>query len=82
MSYAANYAPAFCGPFRDAAGSPGTLKAGKRTYQVPGEYAMLTAAFQNGWLTRECCLLESLLAFRRAGAAGTSPISRLRPPGF
>jgi porphobilinogen synthase len=39
-------------------------------YQVSGEYAMLTAAFQNGWLTRECCVLESLLSFRRAGAAG------------
>ncbi len=121
MAYAAKYASAFYGPFRDAVGSNGTLKGDKRTYQmdpansdealrevsfdlaegadfvmvkpgmpyldivqrvhetfhvptfvyqVSGEYAMLTAAFQNGWLTRECCVLESLLAFRRAGAAG------------
>jgi porphobilinogen synthase len=121
MSYAAKYASAFYGPFRDAVGSSGALKGDKRTYQmqpansdealrevaldlaegadmvmvkpgmpyldivqrvhetfrvptfayqVSGEYAMLTAAFQNGWLTRECCVLESLLAFRRAGAAG------------
>ncbi len=121
MSYAAKYASAFYGPFRDAVGSSGTLKGDKRTYQmdpantdeamreveldlaegadfvmvkpgmpyldivrrvhetfrvptfvyqVSGEYAMLTAAFQNGWLTRECCVVESLLAFRRAGAAG------------
>jgi porphobilinogen synthase len=121
MSYAAKYASAFYGPFRDAVGSSGTLKGDKRTYQmdpansdeamrevaldlaegadfvmvkpgmpyldivrrvhetfhvptfvyqVSGEYAMLTAAFQNGWLTRECCVLESLLSFRRAGASG------------
>ena len=121
MSYAAKYASAFYGPFRDAVGSSGTLKGDKHTYQmdpansdealrevaldlaegadfvmvkpgmpyldivrrvhetfhvptfvyqVSGEYAMLTAAFQNGWLTRECCVLESLLAFRRAGASG------------
>ncbi len=121
MSYAAKYASAFYGPFRDAVGSSGTLKGDKRTYQmdpansdealrevaldlaegadfvmvkpgmpyldivrrvhdtfhvptfvyqVSGEYAMLTAAFQNGWLSRERCVLESLLAFRRAGASG------------
>ncbi len=121
MSYAAKYASAFYGPFRDAVGSSGTLKGDKRTYQmdpansdealrevaldlaegadmvmvkpgmpyldivrrvhetfhvptfvyqVSGEYAMLCAAFQNGWLSRERCVLESLLAFRRAGAAG------------
>jgi porphobilinogen synthase len=121
MSYAAKYASAFYGPFRDAVGSSGTLKGDKRTYQmdpansdealrevaldlaegadmvmvkpgmpyldivrrvhetfrvptfvyqVSGEYAMLTAAFENGWLSRERCVLESLLAFRRAGAAG------------
>ena len=39
-------------------------------YQVSGEYAMLTGAFQNGWLARERTVLESLMAFRRAGAAG------------
>jgi len=121
MSYAAKYASAFYGPFRDAVGSSGTLKGDKRTYQmdpanseealrevaldlaegadyvmvkpgmpyldivrrvhdtfhvptfvyqVSGEYAMLTAAFENGWLSRERCVLESLLAFRRAGASG------------
>ncbi|MCA9132042.1 MAG: porphobilinogen synthase [Planctomycetales bacterium] len=37
-------------------------------YQVSGEYAMLAAAAQNGWLDRSACMLESLLAFRRAGA--------------
>src|SRR6185436_9735516 len=37
-------------------------------YQVSGEYAMLCAAAQNGWLDREKTLLESLLSFKRAGA--------------
>jgi porphobilinogen synthase len=120
MSYAAKYASAFYGPFRDAVGSKGSLGSGdKKTYQmqpsatdealhevaldlqegadivmvkpgmpyldivrrvketfavptavyqVSGEYAMLAAAAQNGWLDREKCVLESLLAFRRAGA--------------
>ncbi len=120
MSYAAKYASAFYGPFRDAVGSKGNLGAGdKKTYQmhpsasdealhevaldlqegadivmvkpgmpyldivqrikqefavptavyqVSGEYAMLAAAAHNGWLDRESCMLESLLAFRRAGA--------------
>ena len=39
-------------------------------YQVSGEYAMLKAAAQNGWLNEEACILESLLAFKRAGADG------------
>ncbi|MBS1158279.1 MAG: porphobilinogen synthase [Proteobacteria bacterium] len=39
-------------------------------YQVSGEYAMLKAAFQNGWLDEKSCVLESLLAFKRAGADG------------
>jgi len=39
-------------------------------YQVSGEYAMLKAAAQNGWLDEKACALESLLAFRRAGADG------------
>ncbi|MCW5623035.1 MAG: porphobilinogen synthase [Burkholderiales bacterium] len=39
-------------------------------YQVSGEYAMLKAAFQNGWLEERKCVLESLLAFKRAGADG------------
>ena len=39
-------------------------------YQVSGEYAMLKAAVQNGWLDEKACVLESLLAFKRAGADG------------
>lgn len=39
-------------------------------YQVSGEYAMLKAAGQNGWLNEEACVLEALLAFKRAGADG------------
>ena len=39
-------------------------------YQVSGEYAMLKAAAQNSWLNEEACVLESLLAFKRAGADG------------
>ncbi|NMG66310.1 porphobilinogen synthase [Azoarcus indigens] len=39
-------------------------------YQVSGEYAMLKAAALNGWLSERACVLESLLAFKRAGADG------------
>ena len=39
-------------------------------YQVSGEYAMHVAAFERGWLARESVILESLLAFKRAGADG------------
>jgi porphobilinogen synthase len=39
-------------------------------YQVSGEYAMLAAAFEKGWLDEDKVVLESLLAFKRAGAAG------------
>jgi len=121
MSYAAKYASAFYGPFRDAIGSTAALKGDKRTYQmdpantdealrevaldiaegadmvmvkpgmpyldiirrvhdafhvptfayqVSGEYAMLMAAVQNGWLDRDRVMLESLMAFKRAGASG------------
>ena len=122
MSYAAKYASAFYGPFRDAVGSSANLGTGdKKTYQmdpangdeavrevaldlsegadmvmvkpgmpyldivhvvkttfgvptfayqVSGEYAMLSAAAQQGWLDREHVMLESLLAFKRAGADG------------
>ncbi|MEM9352451.1 MAG: porphobilinogen synthase [Planctomycetota bacterium] len=122
MAYAAKYASAFYGPFRDAVGSSGNLAGGdKKTYQmdpangdealrevaldlaegadtvmvkpgmpyldivrrvkeafgaptfayqVSGEYAMLSAASANGWLDREQAMLESLLAFKRAGADG------------
>ena len=121
MSYAAKYASAFYGPFRDAIGTNKTLRGDKRTYQmdpantdealrevaldleqgadmvmvkpgmpyldivrrvsetfhaptfayqVSGEYAMIMAAAQNGWLDEERAMMESLLAFKRAGAAG------------
>ncbi|MFO0879480.1 MAG: porphobilinogen synthase [Gemmataceae bacterium] len=122
LSYAAKYASAFYGPFRDAVGSAGNLGTGdKKTYQmdpangqeairevaldlaegadmvmvkpgmpyldivarvrdafqvptfvyqVSGEYAMLSAAAANGWLDRPRVILESLLAFKRAGADG------------
>ena len=39
-------------------------------YQVSGEYAMIMAAAQNGWLDGERAMMESLIAFKRAGAAG------------
>lgn len=39
-------------------------------YQVSGEYAMLKASALNGWLNEEACVLEALLAFKRAGADG------------
>ncbi len=39
-------------------------------YQVSGEYAMLKAAAQNGWLDERACVLESLMAMKRAGADG------------
>ena len=39
-------------------------------YQVSGEYAMMCAAFDNGWLDRNAVILESLLGFKRAGADG------------
>ncbi len=122
LSYAAKYASAFYGPFREAVGSQAQLGTGdKRTYQmdpangdeslrevaldlaegadmvmvkpgmpyldivrrvketfhvptfayqVSGEYAMLAAAAANGWLDRKKAMLESLLAFKRAGADG------------
>jgi porphobilinogen synthase len=121
MAYAAKYASAFYGPFRDAVGSSKTLTGDKRTYQmdpantdealrefeldiaegadmvmvkpgmpyldvlqrvsetfavptfayqVSGEYAMIMAAAQNGWLDGERAMMESLTAFKRAGAAG------------
>jgi porphobilinogen synthase len=47
-----------------------TFAAPTFVYQVSGEYAMLKAAAQNGWLDGEACMMESLLAFKRAGADG------------
>jgi porphobilinogen synthase len=121
MAYAAKYASAFYGPFRDAVGSSTTLVGDKRTYQmdpansdealreveldiaegadmvmvkpgmpyldilrrvkdafsmptfayqVSGEYAMIMAAAQNGWLDGDKAMMESLIAFKRAGADG------------
>ena len=121
MAYAAKYASAFYGPYREAIGSVKALVGDKKTYQmdpgntdeslrevaldiaegadmvmvkpgmpyldivrrvveafhmptfafqVSGEYAMLMAAAQNGWLEEERAILESLAAFKRAGCAG------------
>lgn len=119
ISYAAKYASAFYGPFRDAVGSGAALKGDKKTYQmdaantdealrevamdiregadmvmvkpgmpyldiihrikdtfamptlayqVSGEYAMIKAAAANGWLDHDQVMMESLMAFKRAGA--------------
>ena len=121
MSYAAKYASAFYGPFRDALGSGKALRGDKKTYQmdpansdealrevaldlaegadmvmvkpgmpyldivrrvkerfavptfayqVSGEYAMIMAAVQNGWIEHERAMMESLMGFKRAGANG------------
>jgi porphobilinogen synthase len=121
MSYAAKYASAFYGPFRDAVGTNATLIGDKRTYQmdatntdealreaeqdiaegadmimvkpgmpyldilwrlkdtfrmptyayqVSGEFAMIEAAGANGWIDRDRAMIESLMAFKRAGADG------------
>jgi porphobilinogen synthase len=119
LSYAAKYASAFYGPFRDAVGTNATLIGDKRTYQmdpansnealrevaqdieegadivmvkpglpyldiifrvkerfgmptfayqVSGEYAMIMAAAENGWIDGDQAMLESLIALKRAGA--------------
>ncbi len=129
LTYAAKYASAFYGPFRDAIGTKKTLIGDKRTYQmdpanakealrevaldleqgadmvmvkpglpyldiiakvaetfevptfayqVSGEYAMLAAASANGWLDSDRAVLESLLAFKRAGACGIFTYFALR----
>ncbi|MBX3537561.1 MAG: porphobilinogen synthase [Chelatococcus sp.] len=121
MAYAAKYASAFYGPFRDAVGSNVTLVGDKRTYQmdpansdealrevaldleegadmvmvkpglpyldiihrvketfgvptfayqVSGEYAMIEGAARNGWIDGDKAMVESLIAFKRAGADG------------
>ena len=122
MAYAAKFASAFYGPFRDAVGSANNLGKGDKStyqvapgngdeavrevgldiaegadfvmvkpgmpyldivrrvkeafgvptfaYQVSGEYAMLKAAAQNGWLDERDTVLESLLGMKRAGANG------------
>ncbi|HLO75291.1 MAG TPA: porphobilinogen synthase [Magnetospirillum sp.] len=119
LSYAAKYASAFYGPFRDAVGSGSALKGDKKgyqmdpanteealrevaldiqegadmvmvkpglpyldvirrvkdafgvptlAYQVSGEYAMMKAAAQNGWLDWNRVIVESLIGFKRAGS--------------
>lgn len=121
LSYAAKYASAFYGPFRDAVGASAALSGDKKTYQmdpgnsdeamrlierdlsegadmvmvkpglayldichrvktgfgaptyayqVSGEYSMIRAAAQNGWIDGEKVMMESLLAFKRAGCDG------------
>jgi porphobilinogen synthase len=121
MAYAAKYASAFYGPFREAIGSAKALKGDKRTYQmdpangdealrevaldiaegadmvmvkpglpyldivrrvketfgmptfayqVSGEYSMIMAAVERGWLDADRAILESLTSFKRAGADG------------
>ena len=121
LSYAAKYASAFYGPFRDAVGASSALKGDKNTYQmnpgnsdealrliqrdlqegadmvmvkpgmpyldicrrvktefgvptfayqVSGEYAMMQAAIQNGWLDGDKVMMESLMSFKRAGCDG------------
>jgi porphobilinogen synthase len=51
-------------------------------YQVSGEYAMLQAAIQNGWLDGRACVLEALLSFKRAGADGILTYSALEAARF
>ena len=120
LAYAAKYASAFYGPFREAVGSGNNLAGGNKysyqmdpansdeaihevrldidegadmvmikpgmpyldivqrikqelqfptfVYQVSGEYAMLKAAAQNGWVDERACVLEALLSMKRAGA--------------
>jgi porphobilinogen synthase len=51
-------------------------------YQVSGEYAMLKAAAQNGWLDERACVMESLLAFKRAGADGVLSYFALDAAGW
>ena len=46
------------------------LRVPTYVYQVSGEYAMLKAASQNGWITEQACVLEALLSMKRAGADG------------
>lgn len=121
LSYAAKYASAFYGPFRDAVGASGALTGDKKTYQmdpansdealrlvardlsegadmvmvkpgqpyldicrrvkdsfgaptfayqVSGEYSMVKAAAQQGWIDEERVMMESLIAFKRAGCDG------------
>jgi len=58
------------------------FKAPTYVYQVSGEYAMLKAAFKNGWLTEKQCVMEALVAFKRAGADGHPHLLRARCGGL
>ena len=55
-----------------------TFQVPTAVYQVSGEYAMLHAAAQNGWLDGNAVMMESLLAFKRAGAMRFYPTRALR----
>jgi porphobilinogen synthase len=133
MAYAAKYASAFYGPFRDALGSKSALKGDKKTYQmdpangdealrevaldiaegadmvmvkpgmpyldivrrvketfgmptyayqVSGEYAMIQAAAQNGWLDGERAMMESLIALSAPARTASLPISPSPRPNY
>ena len=56
--------PDIAGPVKDAFGVP------TFAYQVSGEYAMIKAAANNGWLDHDKVMMEALLGFKRAGADG------------
>ncbi len=58
------------------------FKAPTFVYQVSGEYAMLKAAGQNGWINERACVLESLLSFKRAGADGILTYFALEAAGW
>lgn len=59
-----------------------TFRAPTYVYQVSGEYAMLRAAAQNGWLDWEKCMLESLVSIKRAGADGILTYAALEVAGW
>ncbi|MEW6764202.1 MAG: porphobilinogen synthase [Pseudomonadota bacterium] len=59
-----------------------TFRAPTYVYQVSGEYAMLKAAAQNGWLDWETCMLESLVSIKRAGADGILSYAALEAAGW
>lgn len=59
-----------------------TFKVPTLAYQVSGEYAAIMAAGQNGWLDTDQAMLESLLAFKRAGACGILTYSALKMASF
>ena len=58
------------------------FRAPTYVYQVSGEYAMLKAAAQNGWLDWEACMLESLIGMKRAGADGILSYAALEAAGW